>query len=123
MNQTEKRQIMVLDDDQIQHILFRKRAQQVASDFQLHFFEMGESLLEFLLENEADTVVSDLNMEAMDGWIFIEELFKLGFKGKLFILSASVNEEDRIRAKKDSRIHGFFEKPLSNSDLIQILTA
>jgi CheY-like chemotaxis protein len=62
-------------------------------------------------------------MESMSGWTFIEELFKLNFEGKLFIVSASINREDRLKAKKDKRIHGFFEKPLSDSDLLQILTA
>lgn len=123
MTQMKKRQIAVLDDDNIQHILFRKRAVKVASDIQLHFFEEPEVLLEFMKDQEVDTIISDLNLESMSGWTFIDELFKLGFEGKLFIVTASVIPGDRIKAKKEKRIHGFYEKPLSDSDLIQILTA
>lgn len=123
MTQIKKRQIAVLDDDQIQHILFRKRATQLALDIQLDFFEEPETLLEFMKSNEVETIISDLNLESMSGWLFIEELFKTGFEGKLFIVTASIIPADRIKAKKEKRIQGFYEKPLSDSDLIQILTA
>lgn len=123
MTENKKRKIAVLDDDQIQHILFKKRVQKIGSDFELHIFEEGADLLEHLRNYKTDVVISDLNMDSMSGWTFIEELFKLKFEGKLFIVSASVIREDRLKAKKDKRIHGFFEKPLSDSDLLQILTA
>jgi CheY-like chemotaxis protein len=123
MIENRKKKIAVLDDDQVQHILFKKRVQKVGSEVELQIFEEGEDLLEHLKNYHADVVISDLNMESMSGWTFIEELFKLNFEGKLFIVSASINREDRLKAKKDKRIHGFFEKPLSDSDLLQILTA
>ena len=123
MTQIKKRQIAVLDDDQIQHILFKKRAVNVASDIQLHFFEEAELLLEFMKGQEVETIISDLNLESMSGWNFIDELFKLGFEGKVFIMTSSIISGDRAKAKKEKRIYGFYEKPLSDSNLIQILTA
>ena len=123
MTEFKKRKIVVLDDDQIQHILFRKRAVKFAEDIDLHFFEEPKKLLEFMKGQEIATVISDLNLESMSGWIFIEDLFKSGFAGKLFIMTASIFPADRIKAKKDQRIQGFYEKPLTDSDLIQILTA
>ena len=123
MTQIKKRQIAVLDDDQIQHILFKKRAVNVASDIQLHFFEEAELLLEFMKGQELETIISDLNLESMSGWNFIDELFKLGFEGKVFIMTSSIISGDRAKAKKEKRIYGFYEKPLSDSNLIQILTA
>jgi DNA-binding NtrC family response regulator len=123
MTQIKKRKIAVLDDDQIQHILFKKRAAQIASDIHLHFFEEPEILLEFIKTQQVETIVSDLNLESMSGWDFIDQLFKLGFEGKVFIMTSSIISGDRAKAKKEKRIYGFYEKPLSDSNLIQILTA
>lgn len=123
MTQENKKHIAVLDDDQIQHILFRKRALQLTSTIQLDFFEEPSDLFEFMKKNHVETIISDLNLESMSGWFFIEELFKSGFTGKVFIVTGSVMPADKVKAKKEKRIQGFFEKPLSDSDLLQILTA
>lgn len=123
MTQDNKKQIAVLDDDQIQHILFRKRALQLTSNIQLDFFEEPSDLFEFMKNHQVETIISDLNLESMSGWFFLEELFKTGFTGKVFIVTGSVIPADRLKANKEKRIQGFFEKPLSDSDLLQILTA
>ncbi|MFL0681886.1 MAG: response regulator [Algoriphagus aquaeductus] len=121
MNHFSQRQLVVLDDDKIQHILIRKKIQLITSEVQLHFFESAEKVLTFLRNHSVDIVITDLNLDTMDGWDFVEELDRLGFKGKLFVLTGSIMASDRLRAQNDSRISGFFEKPISDTDLIQIL--
>jgi two-component system, response regulator PdtaR len=121
MNHFSPKQLVVLDDDRIQHILIRKKVQLLSSDFQIHFFESAEKVIEFIKDHHVDIVITDLNLDTMDGWDLVDELGSLGYKGKLFVLTGSIMATDRIKAQKDSRITGFFEKPLSETDLIQIL--
>lgn len=114
---------MVLDDDKIQHLLLRKRVNLITDNVELKSFEKADDALEFLRENQVDMILTDLNLGLMNGWEFVEELQKLRFKGKLFLVTGSVVTEDRNRAECDPRVSGFFEKPLSEFDLLQILEA
>lgn len=114
---------MVLDDDKIQHLLLRKRVNLISTDVELKSFEKATDALNFLNENRVDMVLTDLNLGIMDGWEFVEELDKVSYSGKLYLLTGSVVPEDRKRAESDPRITGFFEKPISEFDLIQILEA
>jgi CheY-like chemotaxis protein len=121
MNDPSITKILFLDDDKIQHLLLKKRVSLLAKDVQIKFFERASEALEFLTTNSVDLVITDLNLGVMDGWEFLDELEKIKFQGKLFFLTASVMPEDRIRAGKDHRVTGYFEKPISEMDLIQIL--
>ncbi|RIW12574.1 response regulator [Algoriphagus lacus] len=115
--------ILVLDDDRIQHLLLQKRFNLISKEIELATFERAVEALEFLKKNSVDKVLTDLNLGVMDGWEFVDELEKINFTGRLFFLTGSIVPEDRRRAEEDPRITGFFEKPISEADLIQILNA
>lgn len=117
------RSILVLDDDKIQHLLLRKRVNLITTDVELKSFEKAVDALNFISYNRVDMILTDLNLGIMDGWEFVDELDKVSFGGKLYLLTGSVVPEDRKRAERDPRISGFFEKPISEFDLIQILEA
>lgn len=117
------RSILVLDDDKIQHLLLRKRVNLITYNVDLKYFDKAIDALNFINENPVDMILTDLNLGIMDGWEFVEELEKVSFGGKLYLLTGSVLPEDRKRAESDPRISGFFEKPISEFDLIQILEA
>ncbi|MBC6367389.1 response regulator [Algoriphagus sp. AK58] len=122
MSNFSQKQIIVVDDDKIQHLLIRKKIQLLFVDVQIHFFESAESVIDSLKSNPVDIIITDLNLDMMDGWDFVQELENIGFKGKLYIVTGSIMASDRIRAEGDPRISGFFEKPLSETDLLQILS-
>lgn len=117
------KKVIVLDDDKIQHILFRKKAERLGLETSLMFFETAESVLEYLTRESVDVVVSDINLGNMDGWEFLDELQKTNFSGKVFLLTGSVSWEDRSKALTNSLVGGFFEKPVSDQVLQEILTA
>lgn len=121
MNEFPRRKILILDDDKIQHLLFRKRVGLLKSEVDLFFFEDAFSALNFIQSTPPDVVISDINLNKMDGWQFLEEIHRSDFKGKFYLLSGSIYPNDRHRANDDSRISGFFEKPIQESDLIFIL--
>ncbi|GMQ29453.1 hypothetical protein Aconfl_20960 [Algoriphagus confluentis] len=92
-------------------------------DSELRFFDQPSEALSFLATTPQAWVVSDLNLGEMDAWEFLDALSGQGFRGKFFLMTSSIINTDRIRASADSRVFGFFEKPLSEADLIQILQA
>ncbi|WP_332913131.1 response regulator [Algoriphagus boritolerans] len=108
MSDFTKRKILVLDDDKIQHLLFRKRVAILKIDIDLIFFEDALSALDFIAASPPHVVISDINLNKMDGWEFLEEIHGLGFNGAFYLLSGSIYPEDRSRATKDERVSGFF---------------
>lgn len=121
MLEASKRTILVLDDDKIQHLLLRKRIALLADEVQLIFFEDAILALDYIETSPPDIVISDIYLNKLDGWQFLEKVKELRLLGKFFFLSGSILQDDRIRAKKDSSVSGFFEKPIQESDLIYIL--
>jgi response regulator RpfG family c-di-GMP phosphodiesterase len=115
--------IVVLDDDRIQHLLLRKRFQSISGEIEIVAFDQVEEAITYLNGQVVDQVLTDLNLGMISGWDFVDELEKINFKGGVFFLTGSIMPEDRKRAAQDPRISGFFEKPLSETDLMQILRA
>ena len=80
----------------------------------LHFFEKLEKGVE-TIENFPQLILLDINMPIMDGWEFLnhfETRFPQFAKGMpIFILSSSINPDDKEKANKDSRILSLLEKP------------
>lgn len=121
MSEITKRKILVLDDDRIQHLLLRKRVAILQIDVDLIFFEDAELALDFIQTSPPDVVISDINLNKLDGWEFLEKVKQMNFTGRFYLLSGSIYPDDRIRANADSRVAGFFEKPIQESDLVYIL--
>lgn len=111
----------MLDDDKIQHLLFRKRVSLISGHVELKSFEKPKEALVFLSTNKVDVIFLDLHLGSNDGWEFVDELEQISFEGKVYLLSASILSQDRKRAEEHPGISGFFEKPISETDLVQIL--
>jgi CheY-like chemotaxis protein len=64
-----------------------------------------------------DLVILDLDMPLMDGWEFLDALTKLDLPHRIrvFVLTSSIQEEDRDRALDYKQVAGFFTKPLKNA--------
>lgn len=118
-----KETIFIIDDDPIQ----QRIAQIIISKYNLFDtcfgFTEAQKALDFIQENInqeellPDTIILDLNMPLVDGWDFLNS-FEILVKNlrkriKLFIVSSSVDEKDRIRSKSYPVVQGFISKPLS----------
>jgi len=73
------------------------------------------------LLNVPEIILLDLNMPVMGGWEFLE-LFSTQYphfveRIKIFVLSSSINPEDRIRASKEPLVQAFLYKPLNEKDI------
>jgi CheY-like chemotaxis protein len=100
---------------------------QLCSDIQVA--RNGKEGLEKLIEindtisSAEDTVVVflDLNMPILDGWGFLKEYEsqkdKLNFKTKIYVLSSSLNPDDKERAEENIYVSQYVYKPLTTSSL------
>ncbi|MCM4158199.1 response regulator [Gramella sp. AN32] len=78
-------------------------------------FQAGEILPELIL--------LDLNMPIWDGWQFLEEFVKIPIDKQItiYILTSSISNEDREKAKLYSNVHNYVVKPITLELLIDIL--
>lgn len=107
----------------------------VAPDIVVTSFNAVEPALDFLLQRRplsppeqfAGTlaILLDLNLPGLDGWAFVEELERWPPKAtenlQVFILTASINPDDKERARKYPSVRGFMVKPLKREQLSAIL--
>lgn len=90
-------------------------------------FDALEALLflnKSLLKNDVVLIFLDLNMPGMDGWSFLKEYEKIhhsiNCNIKIFVLSASINPDDVLKAKQNPFITDYFPKPLNAEEIILI---
>lgn len=113
--------ILVLDDDKIQHFLFRKRLGFLFPDLVLFFKSTPSEAVDFLKIKQVDLIFLDLNLPEMSGWDLVELLKKNAIESRIILVSGSVSSEDKQRVKKDGLIQAIYEKPISDTDLQEIL--
>ena len=106
--------ILVIDDDEIQRIKFKKVCKETSLESIIFEAENGKEALT-ILENERtsfDLIISDLNMPVMNGFEFLIQLKRnIKFKNiPVVIMSTSKNSEDLKRSYKLG-ICGYFTKP------------
>ena len=115
------KKILVLDDDKIKHFLFRKRLGFLFPDLELFFKSKPSEAVDFLKVNQVDLIFLDLNLPEMSGWDLVELLKENSFESRIILVSGSVSSEDKQRVKKDGLIQAIYEKPISDTDLQEIL--
>lgn len=76
--------------------------------------------------NLPDIILLDLNMPDLQGWDFLEmfENIKnlLGKEIPVYILTASLDPDVKVKAEHFSVVKGFYEKPLSDAVIESVVT-
>ncbi len=115
--------VFIIDDDPIH----QRIAQIMISKHELFdgysSYNDASLALEYLKTNVQnpellpDVILLDLNMPVIDGWDFLEAFEKfqaqLSKSIRVFIVTSSVDEKDKLRSQTFSFVKGFISKPLS----------
>lgn len=110
--------ILLVDDDAIERLKFKKVCQEVNFDCVVFEAKDGENALTFLNTNTTlDLIITDLNMPRMDGFAFLKSLKNnLKFKSiPVVVMSTSESIIDLERCYEYG-ISGFFPKPTRYSE-------
>lgn len=126
--------ILLIDDDSFCNRMHKHMVERQKAAESILTFELAEDALKYLhqlaLKGEADEfpnlILLDLHMSFMDGWHFLEEYNHIKEeyreKVKIFILTSSIMEEDRQAAESHPSVDGFLVKPLSEAEIVYILS-
>lgn len=123
--------VFIIDDDvihqRIAHIMIEKHH---SYDTITSYTEAAKAL-DFIgshiekKEELPDVILLDLNMPVMDGWDFLESFKEFEEEVKtrirIYIVSSSVDENDKLRALSFSSVKGFISKPLSPAILKELI--
>src|SRR5688572_10218765 len=110
---------IVIDDDLINNQICRRAIRVVSKEIQVETFTDPKEGLEYLskenlTEKSEETILFlDINMPELTGWEVLSryEKFNERIKGKIrvFMLSSSIDERDRERARQNRYVQGFIE--------------
>lgn len=115
--------VLFLDDREMDNMLNKLMVREDHLPFDAVYISSGEEALEYLSDQEAedfpDLIFIDINMPNMNGYEFVDAYnaqFKplpKAAKTKLVFLTASVSEDDRLKAMEMPNITAFYNKPIS----------
>lgn len=110
-------QVLLIDDNQIMNFIHQQIISSEYPEASILNFENGKFALAHIYNNPAFsfTVFLDINMPIMDGWEFLNALTKneKGYNLKIFLLSSSIDVQDKIKAKEFSLVESYLVKPLT----------
>jgi len=124
---TNAKKILLVDDDEAFNFLNRIAIQD--SHLNCSFVEAldGKAALQYLQQNEEcpDVILLDVNMPVMDGFEFLEQFErqkKCNKVSKVYILTSSLRDEDRMKSLNNKYVKGYFDKPLNASHVKKIIS-
>ncbi|MCG9873468.1 MAG: PAS domain-containing protein [Leptospiraceae bacterium] len=113
--------IFSIDDDQLQIMINKILIQKIDSKFNISLFNNAQEALDKIISEDPQIIFLDLNMPVMNGWDFLDELQRMNIKSDVYILTSSVDLNDKKKAEKYENVKGYLTKPLSKETLEPIL--
>lgn len=124
--------VLLIDDEPADNYLHKRVIDRAGVADQLMIFESAREALEFLdspgpdgERPRPDLIFLDINMPALNGWEFLEEIDRRGLGEGLgaviFMVSTSMNPSDVQRAEEMPLVSGYVSKHLNAEALAGIL--
>ena len=112
--------VYVVENDRISSVITELIVKKNLFGGQVRSFPNGQLAFDHLvaaLQAGAavpDLILLDLDMPQMDGWEFLDALAGQPRAAgvRVFLLTSSINADDRAKAAGHPGVHGFFTKPL-----------
>lgn len=105
--------VLLIDDDPINNFVNKKLILKLNKNYQIDEFTDAAQAFEYLKTNTPEIIFLDLAMPDLDGWQFLELYKHNNYTSPIFILTTSINPNDRIKSESYDFVQGFFIKPLS----------
>lgn len=125
-NITKKRRFLLLEDDEVDTIIFKEVIRSYDAAFEVDHAKNGEEgLQKFKQQPERYTdVFVDLKMPVMDGFSFLQELKKvrLNSETEITVLSSSSHTQDIKIVKEIDQNITFIQKPISIDKLYRVFS-
>lgn len=123
-----RKHLSLIDDDHIFHFMIDEQFKRMNLEgWQVQKFMSADDALAKMEGDEdiLNVVLLDINMPIKDGFEYLKELSSRSLKGKfdVFILTSSINQEDRNAAKQFSMVKDYLVKPIKIKTLQSILDA
>jgi CheY-like chemotaxis protein len=125
------KKILLIDDsepDNFLHTFFLKKHSEDLDLTSVLNVEKAVELLTELRDNyEAfpDIILLDINMPRLNGWDFLDIVYtskKYPIENtKFYMLTTSINPDDKDTALNKYKLNGFFNKPLNQEHIKEIL--
>lgn len=127
LNMKTKKNVLVIDDDEVFIFLTRRLLQSTNMVGDIHVsYSASEaiSFLEMIDDNTKmpDIILLDINMPGMSGWDFLQQyqniVVHLKQRPQLYVVSSSIADNDTERALNSKGVSGYISKPV-NVDLLK----
>ena len=113
------RSIVLIDDDDLTNHIHHSVISKLSSGLIIRVFEDARDALRYLQgladaeEEFPDWIFLDINMPNMNGWEFLTEYQELpDSSNRLYMLTSSIDDYDKSKARSFSCVDGFISKPL-----------
>lgn len=109
--------IVILDDSLTVRMIIESFLEDFGvEDDEMFSFENGHEAVEFIRQNGADIVFTDINMPKMDGYEFAKLVFenKPNLKSSFFAISGDESPESYADMKKVG-VQRFLKKPINDA--------
>ena len=117
--------ILAIDDNQDNLITVKALIKEAFPNANTYTALNGPDGIEIATSIDPDVILLDIDMPVMNGLEFLEQLKKqttLSGRAKVFMLSSSCSDHSKVTSLQYPFVKGFFEKPLKDNHVQQILS-
>jgi CheY-like chemotaxis protein len=120
---------ILVDDDPVNNTICRMALRRTLGEVDIQIFTVPEDGLAFIKREYSTGVKSailflDINMPTLTGWEFVEHYEKFSEAVKIqiaiYILSSSIDQQDKDKANTNKHIRGFISKPLNPETILSL---
>ena len=121
---------IIIDNDPVNNLLCTLTIRDVLDAAEIQTFNFPIKGFEYLAEKYVNTtnltvLLLDINMPIWTGWDFLDNFEKLDDEIKkqikIYILSSSIDANDKQRASGNKNVVDYIEKPLSEKTVFSML--
>lgn len=122
--------ICIIDDDPIYQIITKKIINKTETKKQIISYSNGAEAIEAFVGNVhkpeglPSIILLDIDMPIMDGWNFMASFERIkpmiSKKISIYIVSSSIANSDKEKAKSYKGISGYLSKPLTLENFLEI---